>query len=179
MKTPKRVVLGVTGSIAAYKAAELVRLMMAKEWDVWVMMTEASTQYIGPLTFHALTRHPVPAGRCEAIPSEAFQHLDLASADVLVIAPCTANVVAKLAHGLADDIVSATALAAGGPLIVAPAMNERMWLNPATRANVETLKSRGITVLDVEHGELACGIVGAGRLRPLDDIVAAVEDAMA
>ena len=146
---------------------------------MWVMMTEASTQYIGQLTFHALTRHPVPAGKCEAIPSEAFQHLDLASADAIVIAPCTANVIAKLAHGLADDIVSATALAAAGPLVVAPAMNERMWLNPATQANVETLKARGVNVLDVESGELACGVIGAGRLRPLDDIVAAVEDALA
>ncbi|HBA86250.1 MAG TPA: hypothetical protein DCZ95_19380 [Verrucomicrobia bacterium] len=170
-----RVVLGVTGSIAAYKAAELVRLMTAKKWDVWVMMTEAATRYVGPLTFHALTRHPVSAGRCEAAPSEAFQHLDLSSADAVVIAPCTANVLAKIACGLADDIVTATVLAAAGPVIVAPAMNERMWQNPATQANVQTLKSRGLHVLDVERGELACGVLGAGRLCALELIVEAVE----
>jgi phosphopantothenoylcysteine decarboxylase/phosphopantothenate--cysteine ligase len=171
----KRVVLGVTGSIAAYKAAELVRLMMGKGWDVWVMMTEASTHYVGALTFHALTRHPVPVGRCEAIPTEAFQHLDLASADVVVIAPCTANVIAKLAHGLADDVVSATCLATTAPLIVAPAMNERMWKNVATQANVRTLKERHVNVMDVESGELACGVVGAGRLCALENIIAMIE----
>ena len=178
MKTGKRVVLGVTGSIAAYKAAELVRLMTGKGWDVWVMMTEAATKYVGPLTFHALTGHPVPAGRCEAVPTEAYQHLDLGSADVIVIAPCTANVLAKIAHGLADDIVTATVLATAAPLIVAPAMNEKMWMNPATQANVETLKKRGIKLLDVEKGELACGVVGAGRLCALEKIVAAVGKAL-
>ncbi len=174
MKTPKRIVLGVTGSIAAYKAAEMVRLMQEEGWDVWAMMTEAATKYVGPLTFLALTRHPVPAGRPEATPAEAYQHLDLSQADAIVIAPCTANVIAKIAHGLADDIVTATVLAAAGPVIVAPAMNERMWLNPATQDNVEILKKRGITVLDVEKGELACGVVGAGRLPALEKIVAAV-----
>jgi phosphopantothenoylcysteine decarboxylase / phosphopantothenate---cysteine ligase len=175
MKTAKRIVLGVTGSIAAYKAAELVRRMMDKGWDVWVMMTEAATKYVGPLTFHALTQHPVPSGRCEAAPAEAYQHLDLASADAIVIAPCTANVIAKMAHGLADDIVTATVLASAAPILVAPAMNENMWLNPATRANVRTLKERGVTVLDVEKGELACGVVGAGRLCALEKIIKAVE----
>ena len=179
MKTNQpRIVLGVTGSIAAYKAAELVRLMTGRGWDVWVMMTEAATHYVGALTFHALTRHPVPAGRCEAIPSEAFQHLDLASADAVVIAPCTATVAAKLAHGLADDVVSATCLATTAPLIVAPAMNEKMWSNPATRANIRTLKERGVTVLDVESGELACGVIGAGRLCALEKIIAAVESVL-
>ena len=174
----KRIVLGVTGSIAAYKAAELVRMMMAREWDVWVMMTEAATKYIGQLTFHALTSHPVPAGKCEAIPAEAFQHLDLATCDALVIAPCTANVLAKVAHGIADDIVTATTLACAAPRIFAPAMNDRMWANPATQDNVKLIKSRGLTVLDVEEGELACGVVGAGRLCSLDVIVDAVARAV-
>jgi phosphopantothenoylcysteine decarboxylase / phosphopantothenate---cysteine ligase len=178
MKTAKRIVLGVTGSIAAYKAAELVRLMSTKGWDVWVMMTEAATKYVGPLTFQALTRHPVPAGRCEAIPTEAFQHLDLASSDAVVVAPCTANVLAKMACGLADDIVTATVLATTAPVILAPAMNEKMWKNPATQANVEVLKDRGLSVLDVEEGELACGVVGAGRLVELEKIVEAVEKAV-
>ncbi len=178
MKKNPRIVLGVTGSIAAYKAAELVRLMTQKGWDVWVMMTEAATHYVGPLTFHALTRHPVAAGKCEAMPAEAFQHLDLAAADVVVVAPCTANVLAKLAHGLADDVVSATCLATAAPLIVAPAMNENMWKNAATQANAALLKSRGVRVLDVERGELACGVVGAGRLCALENIIRAVEDAL-
>lgn len=174
----KRVVLGVTGSIAAYKAAELVRRFAAKSWDVWVMMTEAATKYVGPLTFHALTGHPVAAGKCEATPSSVFEHLDLASCDALVIAPCTANVIAKLAHGLADDIVTATALACTAPLVVAPAMNEKMWDHPATQANLATLRQRGVRVIDVGRGELACGIVGAGRLADLDLIVAEASRAL-
>lgn len=177
MNTNKRVVVGVTGSIAAYKAAELVRRMKKKGWDVWVMMTEAATKYVGPLTFHALTEHPVAAGKCEAVPAEAYQHLDLGGANAVVIAPCTANTLAKIAHGLADDVVSATVLAAAGPVIVAPAMNERMWNNPATQANLATLRARGVVVVDVEEGELACGAFGAGRLAEPDTIVAAVQKA--
>ncbi len=178
MKAKQRVVVGVSGSIAAYKAAELVRDLQGEGLDVWVMMTEAAAKYVGPLTFLALTRHPVPVGRPEATPAEAFQHLDLSSADAIVIAPCTANVLAKIAHGLADDIVSATVLATTSPVIVAPAMNEKMWLNAATQDNVKTLKRRGITVLDTEKGELACGVVGAGRLCGLEKIVKAVKKAM-
>lgn len=174
----QRIVLGVTGSIAAYKAAELVRLMTAKKWDVWVMMTEAATKYVGPLTFQALTHHPVPSGRAESTPTEIFQHLDLAAADAVIIAPCTANVLAKMAHGLADDILTATVLATKAPLIVAPAMNENMWTHPATQENVATLKKRGVRMLDVESGELACGVVGAGRLCSLDKIVDAVASAL-
>lgn len=173
------VTLGVTGSIAAYKAAELVRLMMKKGWDVWVMMTDAATKYVGPLTFQALTRHPVAVGRCEAVAPETYQHLDLSGrADAVVIAPCTANVIAKIAHGLADDIVSATVLATTAPLIVAPAMNEKMWLNVATQDNVKTLKARHVQVLGVEKGDLACGDIGEGRLCALEKIVEAVEKAV-
>jgi len=175
----KTIVLGVTGSIAAYKAAELVRRMQQQGWDVWVMMTEAAAKYVGPLTFQALTKHPVAVGKCEAVESSTYQHLDLSGrAGAVVIAPCTANVLAKIAHGLADDVVSATVLAAAGPVLVAPAMNARMWLNPATQANVKTLKDRGVLVLDVGEGELACGDVGAGRLTELENIVAAVAGTM-
>jgi phosphopantothenoylcysteine decarboxylase/phosphopantothenate--cysteine ligase len=175
----KIIVLGVTGSIAAYKAAELVRRMQQQGWDVWVMMTEAAAKYVGPLTFQALTKHPVAVGKCEAVESSTYQHLDLSGrAGVVVIAPCTANVLAKIAHGLADDVVTATVLAAAGPVLVAPAMNSRMWQNPATQANVKTLKDRGVLVLDVGEGELACGEVGAGRLTELENIVAAVAQTM-
>lgn len=174
------IVLGVTGSIAAYKAVELVRMMTAKGWTVSVAMTESATRYVGPLTFQALTGHPVAAGRFENLPLASFQHLDLArAADALVIAPCTANVLAKLAHGLADDVLTATALACRAPLVVAPAMNTNMWEHPATRANVASLVARGVRVLEVGSGELACGEVGAGRLCPLDHIVAAAEEAAA
>ena len=174
MKKNPRIVLGVTGSIAAYKAADLVRRMGERSWDVWVMMTEAATKYVGPLTFQALTRHPVATGKCEATPSEAFQHLDLAACDALVIAPCTANVLAKLALGLADDIVTATALACAAPLVVAPAMNVNMWRHPATREHAAALRKRGAILVDVGHGELACGVVGAGRLAEVPAIVEAV-----
>lgn len=179
MSSTPRVVLGVTGSIAAYKAAELVRMMMRRGWDVWVMMTDAATHYVGPLTFHALTGHPVAAGRCEQVSSEAYQHLALANSDVIVIAPCTANVLAKLAHGLADDVVTATCLATRAPLVVAPAMNAGMWENPATQANVSVLKARGVEVLEVEEGELACGEKGRGRLCSLEKIVSVVERILA
>lgn len=173
------VVQGVTGSIAAYKAVELVRLMTEREWDVSVMMTEAATRYVGVLTFQALTGKPVAVGKFENLSAESFQHIDLAAeADVMVIAPCTANVMAKLAAGLADDVLTATVLARQrAPLIVAPAMNTHMWNNPATQANREQLRARGITVLEVGTGELACGTVGAGRLCSLASILDAVEAA--
>ncbi|MFH0881015.1 MAG: flavoprotein [Lentisphaerota bacterium] len=180
MSEKPSVVLGVTGSIAAYKAAELTRLMMKRGWDVWVMMTESATQYVGPLTFQALTGHPVATGRFEKIDTSTYQHLDLAGrAKVLVIAPCTANVLAKVARGLADDIVSATVLACRAPVLIAPAMNENMWINAATQENVATVKRRGLCVLDVESGELACGVTGAGRLCSLEKIVEVVHGVLA
>jgi len=176
MSTAPHVVLGVTGSIAAYKAVELVRLMTAKGWTVSVMMTESATKYVGALTFQALTHRPVAVGRFENLGPEAFQHIDLATeATVMLIAPCTANVIAKIACGIADDVLTSTVLANHAPLIIAPAMNTNMWTNPATQANVRTLQERGITLLPVESGELACGVVGDGRLTALERILDAVE----
>lgn len=175
MSDGPQIVLGVSGSIAAYKAAEIVRLMVTRGWGVSVMMTEAATRYVGPLTFRALTGRPVSQGRFEAMDESTFQHIELAErADAMLIAPATANVMAKIAHGLADDIVTATVLAYRGPLLLAPAMNVGMWSSPATQANVEQLKARDVQVLDVGEGELACGAVGAGRLSPPLDIVDAV-----
>ena len=169
------VVLGVTGSIAAYKAAELVRLLKEEGATVSVMMTAAATRYVGALTFHALSGHPVATGRFEEMAGEVFTHIELArQADVMLIAPCTANVAAKIAHGIADDVVTATVLARDVPLVIAPAMNDRMWLNPATQDNLSRLRERGIHVLEVEHGELACGTVGPGRLPEPAAIVRAV-----
>jgi len=178
-KAPK-ILLGVTGSIAAYKAAELVRMMQKKDWDVWVVMTSCATQYIGPLTFRALTGHPVPQGGYAEQDPETYTHLGLSEdADAMVIAPCSAQTLARLAHGFADDVLSCTALSMAAPLLVAPAMNTRMWGNAATQDNVARLKQRGVTVLDPGVGELACGTSGAGRLCELDVILDAVEQRIA
>ena len=176
MADKKHIVLGVTGSIAAYKAAELARLMIKKNWEVSVVMTQAATRFVGELTFRTLTCRPVVADMFQEPEAWRPTHISLAGwADAMVIAPCTANVMAKLAHGLADDALTATALACAAPLVVAPAMNEKMWNNPVTCENVRVLQSRGVGVVDVEQGELACGYEGRGRLAALDIIVVAVE----
>jgi len=176
MADTKHIVLGVTGSIAAYKAAELARLMIKKNWEVSVVMTRAATRFVGELTFRSLTRRPVVCDMFQETETWRPTHISLADwADALVIAPCTANVIAKLAHGLADDALSATALACQAPLVVAPAMNDKMWAHPATRENLSLLKSRGAAIVDVEQGELACGYEGRGRLAALDKIMAALE----
>ena len=178
MADAKHIVLGVTGSIAAYKAAELVRLMIIKKWEVSVVMTQAATRFVGELTFRALTRRPVVLDMFQETETWRPTHIALADwANVLVIAPCTANVMAKLAHGLADDALSATALACQAPLVMAPAMNEKMWNHPATRENLRLLKSRGVVVVDVEQGELACGCEGRGRLASLEICLLYTSDA--
>jgi len=175
----KHVVLGVTGSIAAYKAAELVRLIKIREWDVSVVMTEGATEFVGPLTFQTLSQNAVSVGMFEKSADWCPQHISLADrANVMVIAPCTANVMAKMAHGLADDLLSCTALAMNVPVIVAPSMNEKMWDNPATQENVRILKERGVTVLDVDSGDLACGYKGRGRMAALETIIEAIEKEM-
>jgi len=175
-KRPTRIVLGVTGSIAAYKAAELVRLMVGRGWEVSVVMTRAAGRFVGELTFRTLSRRPVAL---EMFPeSESWQpeHLALAEwGDVLLIAPCTANVIAKLAHGLADDLLSAVALASKKPLVIAPAMNEGMWDAVATQNNVQALRVRGVAVVEVGTGDLACGYLGRGRLASLESILRSVE----
>lgn len=173
---PRHIVLGVTGSIAAYKAAELVRRFKTRGWDVSVVMTQAAARFVGELTFRVLSRNPVLTDMFDAPESWRPAHLSYAErASLLLIAPCTANVMAKLAHGIADDALTATALACDAPIVIAPAMNEKMWDHPATRANVETLKKRGATLISVAEGDLACGSSGRGRMAAVDDIVAAVE----
>jgi phosphopantothenoylcysteine decarboxylase/phosphopantothenate--cysteine ligase len=166
----------VTGSIAAYKAAELVRLMKARGWDVSVVMTRAATEFVGELTFRTLSQNPVSIDMFAERETWRPEHIALAErGDVFVIAPCTANVIAKLAAGIADDLLTCAALATSAPLIIAPAMNAKMWDHPATRANVEALKARGVDVLDVGQGELACGYEGRGRLVPVEAIMKAIE----
>ncbi len=175
-KAPPKVLLGVTGSIAAYKAAELARLMQKKGWDVWVVMSACATQYIGPLTFRALTGHPVAHGSFAEMEQETYTHLGLSEgAAAMVVAPCSAQTLARLANGFADDVLSCAALSLEAPLLVAPAMNTRMWRNPAVQENVAALKGRGATIIPPGKGELACGDVGEGRLGDLEGIVRAVE----
>ena len=179
-KAPPKVLLGVTGSIAAYKAAELARLMQKRGWDVWVVMSACATQYVGPLTFRALTGHPVPHGTFAEMEQETYTHLGLSDgAAAMVVAPCSAQTLARLAHGFADDVLSCAALALEAPLLVAPAMNTRMWRNPAVQENVAVLKRRGVTIIPPGKGELACGDTGEGRLSDLEGILRAVAKAIA
>ena len=159
------ILLGVTGSIAAYKACELTRLFVKSGHAVHVLMTDAATRFVSPLTFRTLSRNPVSAGLFDAPEEWVPGHISLAErADALVVAPCTANVIAKLAHGLADDILTSTALASRAPLVIAPAINTGMWDHPATRANMSLLASRGATFVDAGTGDLACGTSGKGRM---------------
>lgn len=167
----KTVVLGVTGCIAAYKSAEIVRGLQKAGVRVKVVMTEHACEFVGPTTFRALTREPV-AVRLFDEPGDPIHHISLAQeADAMLIAPCTANVLAKLACGIADDLLTTTALALTAPLIVAPAMNVHMYDNPATRNNMGVLHTRGAHFIEAGDGYLACGDVGKGRLADVDEIV--------
>ncbi len=159
------ILLGVTGSIAAYKACELVRLLVKEEHEVHVIMTPCAQKFVTPLTFQTLSRNPVAVTMFDDPEEWVPGHISLADkADLLIIAPCTANVLAKLAHGLADDLLTATALATRAPLLIAPAMNTGMWENPATQQNSATLITRGVRFVDAGTGDLACGITGKGRM---------------
>lgn len=169
--------LGVTGGIAAYKAVELTSLLRARGWEVRVVMTEHATRFVTPLTFQTISRAmvhveaflPGADGRVEHI--ELVQGLDLAA-----VVPATANVLAKLAHGLADDLLSTSLLALRCPLLVAPAMNTHMWQHPATSANLALLRARGVEVIPPQAtGELACGELGPGKLAPVPELLAALE----
>ena len=160
-----KVVLGVTGSIAAYKACELVRLFVKNGDDVHVVMTEHACEFVTPLTFRTLSRNPVAIRQFDEPADWRPGHISLAeAADVVVVAPATANILAKMAHGIADDMLSSVLLATKAPILVAPAMNAGMYENAATQANLATLRERGVKVVEPTSGELACGATGAGRL---------------
>jgi phosphopantothenoylcysteine decarboxylase/phosphopantothenate--cysteine ligase len=175
-----RIALGISGGIAAYKAAELARLLQDKGLDVQVVMTRSACEFITPLTFAALTGHKVITGMFGEAPGSsnvesAIEHIAVAqSLDAFVIAPATANVLAKMAHGIADDFLTTLCLATKAPLIVAPAMNVNMWEHAATRQNLETLRGRGVHVVNPGEGYLACGMTGAGRLASPECIAQAV-----
>ncbi|MFA5843485.1 MAG: bifunctional phosphopantothenoylcysteine decarboxylase/phosphopantothenate--cysteine ligase CoaBC [Coriobacteriia bacterium] len=175
----RTVVLGVTGGIGAYKACELARLLVKRGHRVKAVMTEAATHFVGPLTLRTLTGNPVAVGMWED--SDApVRHVSLAEeADALVIAPCTANVLAKLAQGRADDLLTTTVLATEATLVIAPAMNTHMWRKESTQAAVATLRARGAVIVEPPSGELACGTVGEGRLAEPAVIAEAVEVVLA
>lgn len=161
----RRVLLGVTGGIAAYKVAELARALIRNNVEVQVAMTEAGTKFVTPATFQALTGKPVITSLWDASFPNAMPHIELSRAvDAIVIAPASADFIAKLAHGLADDLLSATCLARNCPLLVAPAMNCEMWENAATQRNVNQLRSDGVAILGPASGDQACGERGMGRL---------------
>src|SRR5215471_14538158 len=168
-----RILLGVGGGIAAYKAAELARLLMQQDHTVQVAMTPAATKFVQPLTFAALTGRKVLTDVFDI--DSAIEHISVAQEnDLLVIAPATANLIAKLAHGLADDFVTTTYLAFTGTVVIAPTMNVNMWQHPATQANLETLTRRGHAIVEPGSGYLACGMTGPGRLAEPPEIADAV-----
>src|SRR6186997_110048 len=166
------VVLGVTGCIGAYKACEVLRELQRREVDVHVVMTAHATQFVSAMTFEALSRHPVFVDQFELGEQSDIQHISLASAaDLLLVAPATANILGKFAHGIADDALSTLFLATKAPVMVAPAMNVNMFDHPAVGANLETLRARGVSIVEPGEGYLACGWLGRGRLAEVPEIV--------
>ena len=170
------IALGVSGGIGAYKAVEVARGLQQNGHDVVAVMTRAATRFVGPLTFEAITRHKVITGQWAPGANADIEHIALASTiDLLLVAPATANIVAKFAHGLADDFLSALYLATKAPTLLAPAMNTNMFEHPAVVRNLETLVARGVRMVEPGSGYLACGWIGKGRLAEPDDVVAAAE----
>src|SRR3954467_15723479 len=181
-----KVVVGVTGGIAAYKAAEIVRLLQDCDVRVQVVMTRSAQEFVRPLTFAALTGQKVITGLfgpegAEAAPNvdAAVEHIAVAQEiDALVVAPATADIIAKFANGIADDFLTTLYLATKAPVVIAPAMNVNMWEHPATKQNLETLRKRGVRVVEPESGYLACGMTGSGRLAANETIVSSVMDVL-
>ena len=180
-----KIALGVTGGVAAYKAAELVRRLQQEKLDVQVVMTRAAQEFITPLTFAALTGQKVitdifaAAGAAPANVESAIEHIAVAQRiDLLLVAPATADTLGKFAHGIAEDFLSTLYLATKAPVVVAPAMNVNMWEHPATQQNLAALRARGVHVVDPDEGYLACGMTGAGRLAATESIVKKVCDVL-
>ncbi len=169
----KKIIVGVTGSIAAYKAAVLVRALVKAGAEIRVVMTPLAKEFITPLTMATLSKHPVPVEFFNPENGEWNSHVRLGEwADALVIAPATANTLAKMAAGIADNLLLTTSLSARCPVFVAPAMDLDMWGHPATRANLATLRERGVGIIAPGEGELASGLTGAGRMAEPEEIVA-------
>jgi phosphopantothenoylcysteine decarboxylase len=173
----KSIILGVAGSIAAYKAADLTSKLVKRGHAVFVVMTENATSFVAPMTFQTLSKNPVTSGVFDERESWRPTHIDLADrADLFLVAPATANLLAKLALGICDDALTSIALATQAPVLIAPAMNGKMWLHPATQQNVATLSARGANFIGPEAGMLACGYEGIGRLWNVDEIVAKADE---
>ena len=176
MSDPRTIVVGVTGSIAAYQAADLVSKLVKRGHAIHVVMTASAAQFITPLTLGTLSRNPVLSSVFDEKEGWRPGHIELADrAHLLLIAPATANTIAALAHGLAHDALTEIALATEAPLLIAPAMNGKMWKHPATQANVATLVSRGVQFIGPEQGLLACGYEGLGRLWNIDEVIERAE----
>ena len=171
----RNVMLGVTGSIAAYKAAELVRLFVKNGDAVRVVMTPAATRFVSPLTFQTLSRNPVYVEEFDRPPEWRPEHVSLADCDLAVVAPATANTIAKIRYGIADNLLASTLLATRAPVAVAPAMNDGMWENAATKENLAALERRGVRIIAPGYGELACGTAGLGRMAEPDAIFEALK----
>src|SRR5580693_5578702 len=182
--TQLRITLGVTGGVAAYKAAELVRRLQQDGFTVHVVMTRGAREFITPLTFAALTGQKVitdlfAESGGEANLESAIEHIAVAQrTDLLLVAPATADILAKFARGIADDFLTTLYLATTAPVVVAPAMNVNMWKHPATQENVDLLRARGVKIVNPDEGYLACGMTGAGRLAGQREIVAAVRETL-
>lgn len=173
------VVLGVTGGIACYKAVDLASKLVQAGATVDVIMTEGATQFVTPLPFQTITKRPVSIDMFQLLRDTDMAHISLsARADVLVIAPATANTIAKIVHGLADNLLTSTVLATTAPLVIAPAMDADMWANPVTAENVATLRRRGATIVGPGEGRLASGRIGAGRLVATEEILAAIRQTL-
>lgn len=179
-KKAKRIVLGVTGSIAAYKAAEIVRLLRKKDFGVSVIMTKAAEKFITPLTLATLSNEKVWRSMFdEEAEQRAVRHISLAQdADVLLIAPASADIIGKIANGIADDLLSTLAMATKSPIVIAPAMNDAMYSNPIVQENCQKLKSLGVKFVGPKEGELACGTWGTGHLADVEEIVVQTEAAL-
>ncbi|MGV7221864.1 MAG: bifunctional phosphopantothenoylcysteine decarboxylase/phosphopantothenate--cysteine ligase CoaBC [Nitrospinales bacterium] len=172
-----KIVLGISGGIAVYKAAELVRLLVKDGASVYVVMTKNAKEFVTPLTFQTLSGNPVYHEIFDAETASSMKHIEACeSADLLVVAPATANTIGKLANGLADDPLSTLFVAYTGPVMVAPAMNDKMWANPAVQENVKKLQDRDVTIIDPEDGQLACGVVGPGRLAEPENILKKIKE---
>ncbi|MFQ6134062.1 MAG: bifunctional phosphopantothenoylcysteine decarboxylase/phosphopantothenate--cysteine ligase CoaBC, partial [Armatimonadota bacterium] len=178
MLAGKTIVVGVTGGIAAYKACDLVSKLTQRDAQVHVIMTRNATEFVGPMTFQTLSGRKVVVDLFDEISEFDVHHVSVSdAADCFVIAPATANIIGKIANGIADDALSTTVMAAGCPVLLAPAMNTRMWENPVTQDNLDRLRELGYRIIPPEPGWLACGYEGVGRLAAVSEIISFVETA--
>ncbi|MFQ5736004.1 MAG: bifunctional phosphopantothenoylcysteine decarboxylase/phosphopantothenate--cysteine ligase CoaBC [Thermodesulfobacteriota bacterium] len=175
----KKVVLGVTGAISAYKSLELARLLVKEEAEVWPVMTRSATEFISALSLSTLARNDVYTDLFELTGASRISHIELAQkADLVIVAPATANFMGKAAGGIADDLLTTIVSAAAAPVLIAPSMNTRMWENPIVAGNVAKLKAHGLLFIGPDEGDLACGYAGKGRLSAVEDIMEAAEEAL-